>query len=475
MRAVWQKKRGKVDSMKKNRKWLWCFLVCLLTAAGCLFGNAATEVRAAAKPPVSARAVYLWDITDNEVIYEKASQTHYPNASTTKIMTAILVQERLKPDDLVTFSYYAASQEPTKLWANAGETFYMKDLLYSLLIPSHNDTAVALAEKAGGSERAFLGLMNKKAASLGCQNTNFVTVNGLDAAVQGHGSSARDLALMFKYAMKNPVFLDVISTTSKTIRSVNMGRSFYLYTTGPEFHQMSGAIGGKTGYTNKAGYCFAGLFEKNGHQYIVVTLGELNSWQRWQDVAALMKYAEDYRKENPTRSVTIKWNPVEDAQGYTVWYKLDGAASYTRAGITTQTTYTQYGLKPGTTYRFCVKPWVKENGKYIFGPVCSKNDGAARPEPAKIASVTVNEQGDLKVRLAGAAKGAKKYAMCYGTSSDFSNYNFKVGIRTSFTTRTMVKGLKPGTYYVRVRSYVELKDKTRVYASWSPARKVTVV
>ncbi|MGI6069815.1 MAG: hypothetical protein ACOYBE_05250 [Blautia sp.] len=473
--------------MKKLMKRLGCLLLCFLLAAGCALwqdvdtvSGAVTDTvtvpfsRAAAKPTVSSRAAYLWDITDNEVLYDKAAQVRYGNASTTKIMTAIVVLEHLKPGQMVTFSANAASREPTKLWANVGEQFYVKDLLYSLLVPSHNDTAVAFAERVAGSEAAFARMMNQKAAAIGCKNTNFITANGLDADVTGHGSTARDLAVMLKYGIQKSRFLDVISTPYKMIQSINTKRSFSLYTTFPEFYQMAGAIGGKTGYTNKAGHCFAGLFERSGHKFIVVTLGAGSSSARWNDVAALMNYAGQYRAENPTRSVTISWDPVEDAQGYTVWYKLNGASAYTRAGVTTKTTYTQYGLAPGATYRFSVKPWVKEDGKYIFGPVCSKTDGVTKPEPARIASVTANDDGDLKVRLAGKAKGAQKYAMCYSKSSDYSGMNFKVGIRTSFTTRTMVKGLEAGDYYVRVRSYVELKDKTRVYAAWSPAVKVTV-
>lgn len=460
--------------MKKWRNRLLSLLLCFLLAAGGIYYQAEPIQAAVTKPSLASRAAYLWDITDNEVLYEKAADTHYANASTTKMMTGILTLERLRTSDTVTFSKNAASREPTKLWANQGETFYVRDLLFSLLVPSHNDTAVALAEKIAGSEAAFARLMNQKAASIGCKNTNFITANGLDVDGKDHGSSARDLALILNYGIKNPNFLKAISTPSRTITSINTGRSFSFTTTFSEFYQMSGAIGGKTGYTSKAGHCFAGLYERNGHRFIVVVLGAPTSAARWTDVAALMNYSQQYRTENPTRSVTIQWDPVEDAQGYTVWYRTNGSANYIRAGVTTDTTYTQYGLKPGVSYRFSVKPWVKEDGKYIFGAMCYQTDGVTKPEPATIRKVTVNENGDLKVYLKGAAIGAQKYAMCYSTSSNFSNYNFKVGIRTSFTTRTMVQGLAPGTYYVRVRSYVEQKDKTRVYASWSPAVKVIV-
>ncbi len=460
--------------MKKKPLRLLSLCLCLILATAVFLGHPCMAKGAVKKPAIAANAAYLWDITDNEVLFEKAADTHYANASTTKMLTAILALEHLKPNTVVQFSAEAASRIPTKLWANAGETFYMQDLLYSLLVPSHNDTAVALAEAVSGSEAAFAKLMNKKAVSLGCTHTSFVTASGLDVEGKDHGSSARDLALILRHGMQKALFLDAIRTSSKTIQSLNLGRTFQLATTSPEFRQMAGAIGGKTGYTRKAGYCFAGCFERSGHKFIVVTLGSASSAARWQDIAALMQYAEKYRTENPTTSVTVRWNPVANAQGYTIWYRLNGSAKYIRAGVTTKTSYTQYGLKPGVTYRFAVKPWVKENGTYIFGPVCNKTDGVTKPQPAQISSVTVNANGDVKVKLAKKALGAQKYAMCYSTSPDFRNWNFKIGIRTTYTTRTMAKGLKPGVYYARVRSYLEMKDKTKVYASWSPAVKFTV-
>ena len=120
-------------------------------------------------------------IKTNTILEKFYISCYDANASTTKIMTCILALENCKLNEKVKFSSYAASIEPSKLYANAGEVFYLKDLLYSLMLPSHNDTAVAIAEHISGSSAKFVNLMNKKAAEIGCTNTHFATPNVLDA------------------------------------------------------------------------------------------------------------------------------------------------------------------------------------------------------------------------------------------------------------------------------------------------------
>ena len=233
----------------------------------------------------------LFDLTGERVLYSyKAHERLYP-ASTTKIMTCILALENSKMNETVKFSARATALEPTKLYARTGETFYMRDLLYSLMVPSHNDTAAAIAEHISGSQSKFVSLMNKKAAQLGCTDTHFATPNGLDAGYT-HYTTASDLAKIARYAIKKPAFRKIISTKSYSFKSLNTNRRFTVSTTNALLGNMPGVIGMKTGYTNKAGHCFVGLCQsQKGNTYISVVLGGPNSNARWRDSRILLNYA----------------------------------------------------------------------------------------------------------------------------------------------------------------------------------------
>ena len=224
-------------------------------------------------------------------MYAKNENLRHANASTTKIMTCILALDNSKMNETVKFSARATALEPTKLYARTGETFYMRDLLYSLMVPSHNDTAAAIAEHISGSQSKFVSLMNKKAAQLGCTDTHFATPNGLDAGYT-HYTTASDLAKIARYAIKKPAFRKIISTKSYSFKSLNTNRRFTVSTTNALLGNMPGVIGMKTGYTNKAGHCFVGLCQsQKGNTYISVVLGGPNSNARWRDSRILLNYA----------------------------------------------------------------------------------------------------------------------------------------------------------------------------------------
>ena len=207
---------------------------------------------------LSSDCALLINANTGKVVYAKNENVRHANASTTKIMTCILALENCKLNEKVTFSPYAASIEPSKLYANAGEVFYLKDLLYSLMLPSHNDTAVAIAEHVSGSTAKFVDLMNKKAAAIGCTNTHFATPNGLDFGYD-HYTTASDLAKIARYAIKRNMFRKLISTGYYSFSNLNTGRTYYIGTTNALLGNLPGVQGMKTGYTNKAGYCFVGL------------------------------------------------------------------------------------------------------------------------------------------------------------------------------------------------------------------------
>lgn len=258
------------------------------------FGKNGALDHSGLKYNLSSDCALLINADTGKVLYSKNENLRHANASTTKIMTCILALDNSSLNDKVTFSKKAAAVEPSKLYAKAGETFYMRDLLYSLMVPSHNDTAIAIAEHISGSTSAFAELMNEKARELGCTNTHFVTPNGLDTGLN-HYTTASDLAIIARYAIKNPTFRKLINTKRYSFKSLNTKRNFTVATTNALLGKQAGVIGLKTGVTDKAGYCFVGLCRsRKGNTYISVTLGGPTSAARWRDSKILLTYA--YKK-----------------------------------------------------------------------------------------------------------------------------------------------------------------------------------
>ncbi len=258
------------------------------------FGQNGTVTHTGLNYNLSSDCALLINADTGKVIYAKNENVAHANASTTKIMTCILALENCKLNEKVKFSSYAASIEASKLYASAGEVFYMKDLLYSLMLPSHNDTAVAIAEHISGSSAGFVKLMNQKAAQIGCTNTHFATPNGLDAGYN-HYTTASDLAKIAQYAIKKKMFRKLVGTSYHSFSSLNTGSTYSVSTTNALLGSLPGVQGMKTGYTNKAGYCFAGLcVSATGNTYISVVLGANSSSARWQDSQKLLTYAYNH-------------------------------------------------------------------------------------------------------------------------------------------------------------------------------------
>jgi len=212
------------------------------------------------KLKLNSLSALLMDGENNRVLYEVNGYKELPMASTTKIMTCIIALEQGNLNDVVTVSSYAASMPDVQLNIRQGEQYYLKDLLYPLMLESHNDVAVAIAEHIGGSVEGFATMMNDKARALGCNNTNFVTPNGLDA--DGHYTTARDLAVIASYAIKNEDFIKITNTPSYQFKEINNKRSFNVTNKNKFLYMMDGAIGVKTGFTSKAGYCFVGALKR---------------------------------------------------------------------------------------------------------------------------------------------------------------------------------------------------------------------
>lgn len=241
-------------------------------------------------PLITADAAILLDTGTGQILFEKNSNQKKPPASTTKIMTAILALEGGDLQDTVTVSSHAASVGEASLELKAGEMLIMQDLLYGALLESGNDACVALAEHIGGTEANFVLLMNQKARLIGADSTNFKNTNGLPAVE--HYSTAKDLATMTNYALRNWVFRQIVGTGNIIIESNKITR--YLSNTNRLLWSYYGADGVKTGTTEEAGCCLVASAARDGRKLISVVL---NSDNRWKDSILLLDYGFD-RFEN---------------------------------------------------------------------------------------------------------------------------------------------------------------------------------
>lgn len=268
-----------------------------------------------------ARSAVLMDADSGRVLYEKDGYTHMPNASTTKILTCMLAIESGKMEETATVSVYAASMPKVRLGMQAGDTFCLKDLLYSLMLESHNDSAVVIAEHVAGSVEAFAELMNEKAEELGCKDTYFITPNGLDARDERgiHGTTARDLALIMSYCLKNDTFLQITQTSNYSFSNSEGSKQYSCCNHNAFLTMMEGALTGKTGFTGNAGYCYVGALRQGDRTFVVALLAcgwPGNRSYKWSDTKQLMNYAlEQYRYEDVyEHGKQLSKIPVENAR-----------------------------------------------------------------------------------------------------------------------------------------------------------------
>lgn len=255
-------------------------------------------VKAADDENLYALSAVLMDGETGRVLYGKEAYKGRPNASTTKVMTCILALELAKGDDYVQVSGNAASQPQTRLGMREGQQFYLEDLLYSLMLKSHNDSAVAIAEHISGSVEAFAEKMNEKAKGLGCKDTHFVTPNGLDGEDEGgiHHTTARDLALIMAYAIKNATFVHITQTRDYTFTDISGKKHYSVHNTNAFLDMETGVISGKTGFTGNAGYCYVCAVRQDERLFIVALLGcgwPGNKNYKWSDTKKLLSYGRE--------------------------------------------------------------------------------------------------------------------------------------------------------------------------------------
>lgn len=245
-------------------------------------------------PPVSAAAAVLLDRASGRVLYEKNPDQPMQAASTTKIMTALLVLESCRMEDQVKIRAEWTRTEGSSMYLRAGETYTVGELLYGLMLASGNDAAVALACHAAGDEAAFVARMNQRAADLCMTGTRFVDPNGLRS--EGHSATARDMAVLAREAMENPEFAALVATKTAVVAGQSLRNHNKL------LWQYPGAVGVKTGYTRAAGRALVSCAEREGGSYICVTFSAPNDWA---DHAALLDWA--YSRYETVDVSSLSW------------------------------------------------------------------------------------------------------------------------------------------------------------------------
>lgn len=299
------------------------------------------DMTPAAEEPedLHALSAVLMDGDSGRVLYEKEGETPLANASTTKVLTCMVALENCPGDDYVQVSRNAESQPEVKLGIRTGEQYYLEDLLYSLMLKSHNDTAVAIAEHCGGSVEGFARMLNRKAKQIGCRDTYFITPNGLDAEDENgkHHTTAEDLALIMRYAIRNQTFLHIAQTRDHTFSEITGKRTFSVHNSNALLDMMEGVLAGKTGYTAQAGYCYVCAWEKDGKTFVVSLLG--CGWPdhknyKWSDTKKLLSFGDynyeyqTYWREPEAKSILVK-DGVESNQDIGTEVYLRGKCSVT--------------------------------------------------------------------------------------------------------------------------------------------------
>ena len=256
-------------------------------------------------PKTNSRRYIVYDRISKSMIIGKNEDVKSAMASTTKIMTTIVILEKADLNEKVTVSAKAGGTGGSRLGLKRGDKTSVRDLLYGLMLRSGNDAAVALAEHVGGSVKGFTELMNAKATELGLTNTHFVTPHGLDDA--NHYTTALELAKLTDYAMDNETFAKIVGTKSTTIYINNQPRQ--INNTNELLGVLNGVVGVKTGFTNNAGRCLVTETKRNNMDIITIVLGADTKKDRTKDSVNLIEYTfSKYKMYNLEEQIIEEFN-----------------------------------------------------------------------------------------------------------------------------------------------------------------------
>lgn len=254
------------------KRFLTLLLAMVITALAAPMAGAESS----AQPEISAKSAILMHAETGTILFERNIDEHMLIASTTKLMTALVVLDNCDTSEKVTVSRECTLVEGSSMYLRAGEQYTVEELLYGLMLVSGNDAALTLAEHVGGGIEGFAAMMNAKARELGLNGSSFKNPHGLDE--DGHYSTARDLAVIMAAAMKNEAFVEIASSRAHNVGEltyVNHNKLLWNY---------QGTLAGKTGYTQAAGRSLVSCAERNGLRLICVTLNDPDDWD---DHAAL--------------------------------------------------------------------------------------------------------------------------------------------------------------------------------------------
>lgn len=284
----------------------------------------ATSKNTTGDPQLNARIGLIFDRASKTTLYEKNGQKQVPMASTTKIMTSIVVLENANLTDVVTIDKKAAGTGGSRLGLKTNDKITVHDLLYGLMLKSGNDAAVALAIHVGGSVQEFANMMNKTAKELGLINSHFVTPHGLDE--KQHYTTAYELAYMADYALKIPKFKEIVSTKTYTVTINNQPK--VISNTNELLGNLDGVYGIKTGFTNGAGRCLVTSCKRGNLDIITVVLGADTKKIRTQDSIKLIEYAyKNYQIiniEDIVKEQFEKWKQLNERRIYINKAKQEG-------------------------------------------------------------------------------------------------------------------------------------------------------
>ncbi len=261
------------------------------------------------EPRINSRYAIVLDRDSKAILYGKNEKTRTKMASTTKIMTSLVVIENTNLNNIVEISSKAAGTGGSRLKLNKEDKITVRDLLYGLMLRSGNDAAVALAEYIGGSIEGFAVLMNKKARELGLENTNFVTPHGLDS--DEHYTTPYELALLTDYALKNETFANIVNTKICNI-TIN-GYSRTISNTNELLGNLNGVYGVKTGFTNGAGRCLVTSTKRGNLDIICIVLGADTKKIRTSDSVKLIEYTfSNFQKADIKTKIEEEFNIWKD-------------------------------------------------------------------------------------------------------------------------------------------------------------------
>lgn len=287
---------------------------------------AAAAIRPFPPPPIQARAAFLVDMGRGQVLFVKNPDERLPMASTTKITTAVLALQHARLSDLVTVSRNAASIGESTMGLRQGERVTVRELLYGLLLNSGNDAAIALAEHVAGTEQRFVGMMNSLARSLHMWNTHYATPHGLDAP--GHYTSARDLATITQYAMRDATFRQIVSTFSYHVPATKHNHEHWLASVNRVMYWYPGIDGVKPGDTDAAGLCQVVSVQRDGRRLLAVLL---NTPTLVTDIRNLLNYGlQDFRWVQAPAWWDGPANSISGGAGSQAWTYYLGGGHYIR-------------------------------------------------------------------------------------------------------------------------------------------------